>query len=229
VALDLGTPAIRADGLATERQAGSVFVRHGSARVFVSAAIVAVAARLVVGDLGLGDVVVSAITLVLIGPMEWLLHREVLHAPEDSWSSRRLGTGSGHRRHHEDPPDLGWLLVSGFDSVVVVVVFGALTAGWTSVVALGSGTAIIGPFLTGCALAAFGLAHYEWVHLLIHTRYRCRTRYYRRLAANHRRHHYRNERFWLGVTTNSGDRLFGTMPRSQVPISATARTLDESS
>lgn len=227
MALDLGTPAIRADGLATKRQAGGVFVRHGSARVFVTAAIVAMTARLVVGDLGVGDVVVSAITLVLIGPMEWLLHREVLHAPEDSWSSRRLGTGSGHRRHHEDPPDLEWLLLSGVDSVVVVMVFGVLTAGWTSVVTLVSGTASLGPFLTGCALAAVGLAHYEWVHLLIHTRYRCRTRYYRRLAANHRRHHYRNERFWLGVTMNTGDRLFGTLPRSQVPISATARTLGE--
>jgi sterol desaturase/sphingolipid hydroxylase (fatty acid hydroxylase superfamily) len=69
--------------------------------------------------------------------------------------------------------------------------------------------------------------HYEWTHLLIHTAYRPRTRFYARLSRNHRRHHYRNEGYWLGVTSNLGDRLLGTLPAAdeRVPLSATARTL----
>ena len=71
------------------------------------------------------------------------------------------------------------------------------------------------------------MAHYEWVHLLVHTRYRPRSRYYRRLARNHRLHHYRNEDYWLGVTSNLGDRLLRTYPthKTDVPLSPTARTL----
>jgi hypothetical protein len=47
------------------------------------------------------------------------------------------------------------------------------------------------------------------------------------LARNHRRHHYRNERYWLGVTSNAGDRLMRTLPKADddVPRSETARTL----
>jgi hypothetical protein len=71
------------------------------------------------------------------------------------------------------------------------------------------------------------LLHYEWVHLLVHSRYRPRSRYYSRLAKNHRLHHFRNESYWLGVTIDTGDRLARTLPadRSAVPLSETARTL----
>ena len=81
--------------------------------------------------------------------------------------------------------------------------------------------------LTVRVLAYLSLAHYEWVHLMVHTRYRPKTRFYRRLATNHRLHHYRNEKYWLGVTSNLGDRLLGTYPaeKSDVPLSDTARTL----
>ena len=105
--------------------------------------------------------------------------------------------------------------------------FGVLTAMWTVPLASLLGASGVGGFLTGWACASIALLHYEWVHLLVHTRYRCRTRYYRRLARNHRLHHFRNERFWLGVTTDSGDRLLGTWPaaKGDVALSETARTL----
>jgi hypothetical protein len=71
------------------------------------------------------------------------------------------------------------------------------------------------------------LAHYEWTHLLVHSRYRPKSRFYARLSRNHRLHHFRNERYWLGVTSNSGDRILRTLPRAKtdVPLSETARTL----
>lgn len=227
--IDRDTRSVRADGLTTKRHALRAFSPCGSARVLASAVIVVFGFRLLVGGFGVGDLAVGIVTLLLVGPVEWMLHRAVLHAPDDSWSSRRLGTGSGHRRHHQDPPDLDWLLLSGTDAIAAVAGFGMLTAGWVSALTAVLGTAMLGPVLTGWSLAVMALGHYEWVHLLIHTRYRCRTRWYRALAANHRRHHFRNERFWLGVTTNTGDRLFGTIPAtaSSVPTSATARSLDD--
>ena len=62
---------------------------------------------------------------------------------------------------------------------------------------------------------------------MVHTRYRPRTRLYRTLARRHRLHHFRNEHYWLGVTSNTGDRLLGTLPKhkTDVPLSETATTL----
>jgi len=195
--------------------------------VFGAVAVLTVVSRVFVGDIGRGDLFVILATVIAIGPVEWVIHRFLLHADEAAWTSRRLGTGDGHRRHHIDPPDLDWLLLAGRDAAIFVGAFGVMTALWTVPLAALLGVAGVGAFLTGWACAALALLHYEWVHLLVHTRYRCRTRYYRRLARNHRLHHFRNERYWLGVTTNSGDRLLRTYPlaKGDVPSSETARTL----
>lgn len=218
---------VRADELTSKRATLHVFARRGSAQVFAAVAALALTLRLMVGEFGRGDLLVFAVTIAAVGPVEWTIHRYLLHADERAWTSRRLGTGDGHRRHHLDPPDLQWLLLAGADAAVFIGVFSALTVLWTLPLATLIGASGPGAWLTGCACAAAALLHYEWVHLLVHTRYRCRTPYYRRLARNHRLHHFRNERYWLGVTTNAGDRVLRTYPRSKrdVPLSDTARTL----
>ena len=219
--------AVRATDLSTRRDAARTLARAGSARVLAVAATALVVARLLVGDWGRGDLIAVGVTVLITGTVEWIIHLHLLHAPEDAWTSRALGTGVGHRRHHLDPPDLEWLLLRGVDAAVFVVAFAAVTAAWSLPLMWLTGSALLGPFLTAWALAALGLLHYEWVHLLVHTRYRCRSRYYARLARNHRLHHFRNEHYWLGVTSNSGDRLLRTYPKSKtdVPLSETARTL----
>jgi hypothetical protein len=204
-----------------------IYLGRGSARVLLGAASALTAVRVSVGGFGRGDAVALGATVAITGTVEWVIHKFLLHAPEDAWTSRTLGTGAGHREHHLDPPDIDWLMLRGLDAGVFVVAFGVVTAAWTVPLMWATGSARLGPFLTAWALAAIGLAHYEWVHLLVHTRYRCTSRYYSRLARNHRLHHYRNERFWLGVTTNSGDRIMRTYPKhkTDVPLSDTARTL----
>jgi sterol desaturase/sphingolipid hydroxylase (fatty acid hydroxylase superfamily) len=134
----------------------------------------------------------------------------------DAWTTRTLGTGNGHRRHHLDPPDLDWL-------TALWVVPAMLVLGW-----LADGVGLLAPALTAILCATLALGHYEWTHLLEHSSYRPRTRYYRRLARNHRLHHFRNERYWLGITSNLGDRLMSTLPDHppEVPLSETARTLE---
>lgn len=217
----------RSTSLATKREAARAFVASGSAQVLLPVVAILVGLRLVLGNWGAGDVAVALAVVVLTGFVEWFIHLFVLHAAADAWTSRRLGTGSGHRQHHLDPPDLQWLLLRPVDAATFVVVLGIWSAAWAAPLTLAIGGNVIASTVTAIALAAIGLAHYEWTHLLSHTTYRPKSRYYARLARNHRWHHYRNERYWLGVTSNLGDRVLRTLPadRGDVPLSDTARTL----
>lgn len=218
--------SLRASDLSTKREIAAVYVRCGSAQVLITAAVILGTVRVVIGDFGRGDLIAIAATIAMAGPVEWIIHKYLLHADDDAWTSRRLGTGTGHQQHHLDPTDLEWLLLRGIDAAVFVTAFGGVTAAWSVPLMWITGSSLLGGFLTAWTLAAIGLAHYEWVHLMVHTRYRPRTPYYRRLTRNHRLHHFRNENYWLGVTTNSGDRLLGTYPdhKNDVPLSDTART-----
>ncbi len=222
----------RADELRTKGDLVRTFLSQGSPRVLVAAPTAVLAARLLVGGWGWVDALVVALTALAVGPVEWLLHLRLLHADDDAWTTRTLGTGHGHRRHHLDPPDIEWLLLRGRDAIVYTSAIALASVLWvvpaTLVLgALAPGVGVLGPLLTAITCAYLALAHYEWTHLLEHSRYRPRTRYYRRLVRNHRLHHFRNERHWLGVTSNLGDRMMGTMPAhpGDVPLSDTARTL----
>ena len=62
---------------------------------------------------------------------------------------------------------------------------------------------------------------------LIHTAHRPRSRYSRTIWRNHRLHHFKNERYWHGITQNLSDRVHRTNPDQRtVRRSRTARTLD---
>ena len=66
----------------------------------------------------------------------------------------------------------------------------------------------------------------QWSHFLIHTPYVPRTRWYRTVWRNHRLHHFKHEGYWMGVSSNLGDRLLRTNPdQRSIPKSPTARTL----
>ncbi len=223
----MSTDVVRSSDLPTKRAVAAAFVASGSAHVLLPVVAILVGLRLVIGEWGRGDVAVALAVVLLTGFVEWFIHLFVLHAAADAWTSRRLGTGSGHRQHHLDPPDLTWLLLPPRDAAIFVVVLGAWSAAWAVPLAWAIGGNVAASTVTALALAAIGLAHYEWTHLLAHAAYRPTSRYYARLARNHRWHHYRNERYWLGVTSNLGDRVLRTLPadRGAVPLSDTARTL----
>ncbi|MGH9132526.1 MAG: sterol desaturase family protein [Ilumatobacteraceae bacterium] len=217
----------RATDLTTKRAVAGAFVLGGSARVLLPVVAVLVTIRLALGGWGRGDVAVLLAVIAITGFVEWFIHLLVLHASPDAWTSRRLGTGAGHRNHHLDPPELRWLMLPAADAAIFVVVLAIFSATWAVPLAWAIGGAVVESAVTAIALAAIGLAHYEWTHLLIHSAYRPRSGYYARLARNHRLHHYRNERYWLGISSNLGDRALRTLPadRSAVPLSETARTL----
>ena len=108
--------------------------------------------------------------------------------------------------------------------LLIAVVIVACVGGGVAWIATGSfPPAVISAVLTGFVL----VLNYEWMHFLIHTAYRPRTRLYRAVHRNHRLHHFKNEHYWHGVTNNVSDRVLGTNPEQrEVERSETARTLD---
>ncbi len=209
------------------REALEVYLSAGSPRIILAGTAAAAVARIFAGQFGPHDLAAVAGVVAATGTVEWVIHKFLLHAPEDSWRTRKLDTSTSHRRHHEDPTDLGHVLLIPAYAAGFLPAIGVFTASWTVPLAVASGWPLLPTFLTGLVASWATLGHYEWVHLAVHTRHRFRNRFYARLARNHRLHHYRNENYWLGVTANSGDRLLGTLPasKSDVPLSETARSL----
>ena len=217
----------RSTDITNVREAFSAFLSAGSPRVMLAAAGSVSLLRLVLGGFGWHDLVAVAVVVAATGTVEWTIHKFLLHAPEDSWRTRQLDSSTSHRQHHEDPSDMDHVLLQTPYAAAFAVAIAGFTAMWSIPMAAAIGWPIGLTFLSGLVASLWTLAHYEWVHLIVHTRHRFRSRYYRRLARNHRFHHYRNENYWLGVTSNSGDRLLMTLPKSKsdVPLSDTARSL----
>ncbi len=208
----------RAPGLGL-RDAFLIFTRQRTARVIATMVLVALVARLWVGDLQRWDLGLVGL-LVLAQPFsEWVIHVFVLH-----WRPRRLGPlvldtqlAREHRAHHRAPHDprhwyiplrgglLGFGLVAGLLALVLPT--------W-------------GLWLTYVLGASILALVYEWTHYLCHSSHRPRSRLYKRLWRHHRLHHFKNEHYWMGVTNPLGDRVLGTMPEPKdVETSPTCRDL----
>ena len=203
----------------TARQALPLFFRHGSPCLLAAAVVGCAAARIAVGGFGPWDLAPLA-ALALLWPLqEWLIHVLILH-----WKPRRLGrltldfrVPRKHRAHHRDPWNYEILFIplhSFLYSIPIMVGLWLLATPSTELALTG---------ITGHLALTF---HYEAVHFLVHTRVQPRTTYYQRLWRNHRLHHFKNERYWYGVTRLEADRVFRTDPApDHVSRSPTVRTL----
>jgi hypothetical protein len=196
------------------------FWRHPSPWMISSALTAAVVARAAVGGGAWWELLIPVALVASFPVIEWVIHVVILH-----WRPRKVGglpvdslLSRKHRAHHADPRVLPlvfipwqvelWLLPSYV--VVALFLFPSHASGATFLVAVG-------------AL----MFNYEWVHFLVHSDYRPRTRAFRAVWRNHRLHHYKNEHYWFTVTSSgTADRLFGTCPDSgQVETSKTVRQL----
>jgi 4-hydroxysphinganine ceramide fatty acyl 2-hydroxylase len=147
---------------------------------------------------------------------EYMFHRFFLHMPQPGWAPLRKLHARIHWQHHQAPSDLPWLFVPWWGTPTLV--------GIAALVGYGLG----GPELA--LIAALGdavtLVHYEITHLAAHVAYRPRTRLGAFMKRHHLLHHFKNERYWFGVTNPAFDILLGTWPEpGTVPKSETARTL----
>lgn len=187
-------------------EAWRAFLRHPSPWLIGGTLLLALAARLAVGDWRLSDAVLPVVMLAAFPFFEWAVHVCVLH-----WKPRRVAgmtvdplLARKHREHHADPRDvplvfipwqaLLWLL-PGY-AAIALLAFPRLGLGLT--------------FLVGVGALGFG---YEWTHYLIHSDYKPRSAAYRAIWRNHRLHHYKNEHYWFTVTSaGTADRVLGTYP-----------------
>jgi sterol desaturase/sphingolipid hydroxylase (fatty acid hydroxylase superfamily) len=206
------------------------FTAKTSPRVVGAALAVAIAARVAAGHWSWRDAVIAGALIAAQPFTEWVIHVYLLHSRPLKIRGRRMNLPAAreHREHHAAPADLDGVLIP--TSVIVVAVpliaLTALSLGYALNPLIG-GDRIAGT-LTGIATAYAILAGYEWCHFLIHSPYVPRGRHYARVRRSHRLHHYKNERYWFGVTSNLGDRVIGTNPApADVPRSPTARSLHE--
>jgi hypothetical protein len=107
-----------------------------------------------------------------------------------------------HYGHHEDPNDIQ-LIFAPISSVFVLfaTLFGIT---WLLTWSLGIATV----FLLGVIVYYL---HYEWMHLGHHIPgYQHIFPWSNKLKTAHQLHHYKNEKYWWGITNNIGDKLLGT-------------------
>ena len=147
---------------------------------------------------------------------EYVFHRFFLHMPPPGWPPLRRLHARVHWQHHQTPADLPFLFVPwwGTPSLIGLAALAGYALGGLDLALV----AALGDALT--------LVHYEVTHLAAHVPYHPRTRLGALMKRHHLLHHFKNERYWFGVTNPVFDLLLATWPDpNAVPKSETARTL----
>lgn len=214
--------------LTSLRACGREFAEQFSPRAAIVGLALVLGARIYVGRWSWHDALPPLMLLGTQPFVEWTIHKYLLHLPAFTVFGRRfeLYGSIQHRNHHRDPSDLKRVLLTPTEAVTFLIQIGILVpAAFLGIAALLGWSAL--PFcLTGLFFAYGGLLRYEWSHFLIHTPYIPRSATYRRIWRNHRLHHFKHEGYWLGVSSNLGDRVLKTNPdQRSVRKSPTARTL----
>jgi hypothetical protein len=217
----------RGDGRLTLLDCARAFLRFQSPRVLAAFLVLFLAARVVVGGWSWRDLAIAALLVASQPFTEWVIHVFLLHS-----KPRRIGpltldlpTARAHRWHHREPRLLeavlipGWM-IAGFLLPVIVVMW---LLSWPWVLVGGDHLAL---WLTLLVASGVLVGVYEWCHFIIHTPYRPKSRYYRRIWRSHRLHHFKNEHYWFGVSSDAADQVLGTSPDHRtVPKSETVKTL----
>jgi len=220
--------ASAADGRASLADCLREFLRQPSPPYLIGAVAAALALRLAQGSWSWRDAVVGVGLLAATPFVEWTIHVYLLHSPPINLRGRRVEmlTAREHRAHHEAPSVLGGVLLPVYGVLVFLAMIALVNWLLSFAVELLLGGPRLAYATTGVLVSFAILATYEWTHFLIHAPYRPRGRYFKAIWRNHRLHHFKNERYWFGVTSTIGDRVIGTLPdQRSVPRSATARSL----
>jgi sterol desaturase/sphingolipid hydroxylase (fatty acid hydroxylase superfamily) len=208
------------------------FWRQPSPPYLLGAVLVAVGLRVAQGSWSWRDAVMLCGVMAITPFVEWAIHVYMLHAPPFTVFGYRLEmlTAREHRAHHEAPSVLDGVLLPVYGVLVFVPLIALVDWGVSFPIAAILGGQRLAYATTGLVCEFAILAAYEWTHFLIHTPYRPRGRYFKSIWRNHRLHHFKNERYWFGVTSTVGDRVIGTLPdQRSVERSPTARSLHQGS
>jgi hypothetical protein len=202
----------------TFREVLGVFYSHASPVVLSLYALTAWSIRLTLGDWGAVDVLVLAGMIALWPLQEWCIHVFILHSKPFTIRGRTfdLANARKHRAHHKDPWNIGILFVPMYTVIPAGVLQLVL---WNLLLPTPVAFTVISAYFTMSL-------HYEWSHYLAHVRWRPPGRHYQVIVDSHRRHHFKNESQWWGVSMLMADRILGTAPDvGDVSASPTVRTL----
>jgi hypothetical protein len=214
------SPASPASGPWPLSQAVSTFWRFPSPRILATFLVVVLAIRLWLGAWSPWHALIPVVLLAVHPFTEWLIHVFLLH-----WRPRQvLGltldtvAARDHRAHHKDPPHLP-------------LIFIPLPTLWAGAALVTAAWLLLSPDLpfafTGLLSTTVIALAYEWTHYACHVPWAPKSWWWRSRIKHHRLHHYKNERYWYGVSLHLGDRVLGTLPDAdQVPRSPTARDLE---
>ncbi|HEX9480509.1 MAG TPA: sterol desaturase family protein [Solirubrobacteraceae bacterium] len=204
------------------------FIAHFSPRAALVACALALGGRIYLGAWSWRDLL-PPVVLVSAQPfVEWVIHKYLLHLPPLDLFGRRIELYGSiqHRNHHLSPSNLDRVLLKPVEILSFFVQIAVVMTVLVLAVTLPTGWPVLPLLLTGIVISYLGLLRYEWSHFLIHTPYVPRSGWYRRIWRNHRLHHFKHEGYWMGVSSNLGDRLLGTDPdQRSIAKSPTARTL----
>lgn len=221
-ALRVGRDKEKPARVETLGDAVALFFRFPTPWIISSVMVLAWSVRLWLGGFSGWDLAIGAAVIGFWPIQEWLIHVFILHFRPKTIFGRTvdLHVAQKHREHHSAP----WVLKDVFVPMrtllsVVFVGLPLLLVVWSLVLPIEIG-------LSGVAVfATFGLV-YEWIHYLVHTGWKPRSRWYKKLWQHHRWHHFKNENYWYGVTRIEGDWLLKTAPDAgDVESSPTARNL----
>ncbi len=217
----------RDDGRLTLLDCLRAFTRFKSPRVLAAFLAAFLVARFAIGGWSWRDAAVAAALVAMQPFTEWLIHVFLLHS-----RPRKVGpftidlpTARLHRWHHRQPTLLEAVLIPGslIAGFLLPVMLAMWLLCWPLVLVGGDHLAL---WLTLMAVSTALVGVYEWSHFLIHTPYLPKSRYYRRIWRSHRLHHFKNEHYWFGVSSDAADQVLGTAPDQRtVPKSETVRTL----
>ncbi|WP_182378587.1 sterol desaturase family protein [Nocardioides sp. WS12] len=218
----------KATGRRTNLSLGAVFReywKHPSPYLLSTCLVAAITGRVLAGRDGGGSWWEFAIPLGLLAILpvvEWLVHVFILH-----WRPRKVAgltldplLARKHRAHHANPREIPLVFIPWQAQLWLAPAYTALAWATTP-----NPTAMFS-LLIGIYTLMSG---YEWTHYLLHSDYRPKSAYYRKIWRNHRLHHYKSEHYWFTVTSaGTADRLFGTAPEpSSVPTSPTVQRLHD--
>jgi hypothetical protein len=222
-------PGRHGSSVNTKREAWRLWTAKRSPRILATGLALAVLLRLVLWDFTWRDAVAVVAMVVVYVFGEWAIHVYLLHLKPFEFRGRmvELPTATSHRMHHEAPHDLNMIVFAPSEALaLILVVVPVVIAALCGLVGLVFGAVPIGVAVTAGTVAYLLILGYEWTHFLIHTAYRPHSRYYKSIWRTHRLHHFKNERYWHGITNTVSDRVLGTFPdQREVERSATARTL----
>ena len=184
----------------THREAFRTFATQESVAVLWALLCLLLGLRIAAGFGGhppeASDLLAIVVTVVGHHILEWVAHRFVLHG-------RRGFLYRYHRAHHARPHDPRFIFMP------VLYAVGLLLIVMTSLRPLvGPGTTLT----VGLTAVTLGIL-YEWVHYLTHQPIRPVTWLGRKLKKHHMLHHFKNERYWFGVTARYVDTVLQTNPK----------------